>query len=710
MPFPSIGVTLERFLVDLLRDGKLNRASTEQKWASNIRAALPANLRPTVVGYDHLWKQAGASGSTASETKFGVTASKLDSSHALCDETLFAKGEVPYTVVIDGEEVTPQQGMSGAPPPQEGQEAGQPNQATVEESVERFIDSRHRRFKVPREYLQAWDDGALYGERYLHCFGEAVGEQTWYGTEAISPWECYRDMECMGELSDGEYYFRVQHQSHWRIWRTAVEDRSGVWFNRGALAAALNTQQNTTSTEGGAITGQTGTPEAAGVINRMATQEIAEIWAWVPKRAAIAFEKDNPRAIKHWSIQPEDAPTPDQEQPPPPPDENSAEAIRLPGDDTEPPDIAGDRVYIRAFMVGDKLCGYLPNPGPLPYKRGVWKNVTGVASGLGLADEMHHHQHTIDGLARSLDNSLKWLSTLLLAVQKGKLMTPLEDVFKAAENGLAVFEIEPTLAKSIRDAVETLQIPDITPTIISGMKTVMEFADIETNQPRIAQGQQPIGVSTAYELQQRLENSGKHMASKIREFDQDIEWSEQFRLDRERAAGNIAIPENVTVRAAGFRTFSKQISLYGALLRMLEMSFSSPEVAGRMRLDWVLWELAEAQMLDPERLWLSEAEYQQKVAAQQESPEAQAQMQALGLSLEKLQATIGKDEAAAQKLIVEAQQIQQAMAESAERLKLERAQAAVSIAGQVQDRRERRMLPPEQRGKQQASSRGNRGQ
>ena len=724
--------SLTAFTLDTITDAQKNRLTVERKWLSNLRDSVPEVIRPSVAGLNEQWQSAEGAESWQSRSRIGVTAQKIQACCDFCDDILYKHGDIPFMASLSDDGQALQQGapqfmpqantgallqlprpeLASETPPQPGgprrflasllQKAGLMPAAApqddikneaIEEMVEKFIDERQKRGDGVRQKQRLFRDRATYGESYIHVIGiedASTPAGVRFADEAVSVWECYRDEECDGGLEKGEYFFRTQRRACWRIWTDADNapefpaadgSRMAVYFDRDALRAALASSppmpgSGTSATVATPSIHQGGTPEGSDIINRQKTVDITEFWGWVPLTMAIEFENTTPGCIKFYSL-PENA-------------------GRFKATETSAggaiPFYAELRVWCVRYVVNGRMVGYIPEPGPLPYNREVWQDMSGVRFGVGIADLNHDHQHTLDGLCKALDDSLKFVTKLVFATFDGKMVNKPEDIF---QGGVGMIKMNPEFAKNISDCFQALKLPDPTPTIIEGIRTIQELSDQETNIARIQQGQMPISANTAFELQQRLEGSGKHMGGKIRVHDRQTEWALNYELECERTAGNLpGLPMGINVRAGGFKQFTKRVTEFQALMSMIQLALSSPEIQKRLQLGWALHELAEAQSLDPEKLFKSEQEVSDEDAQQQQNPMMMIQLQSAQAELQLAQARVGTEDAKAKDLMASAQlklaQIQSNQDEAQRR----RAETAHKITQDMRDRQNRTLMLP----------------
>jgi len=330
--------TLEGFCKDLVSQAKQNRKVTEEKWYRNIRDVAPETLTPAIAGYNEKWRQAEGTTPGSSQSRLGVTASKIQSAHDFCEDVVLKNGVLPFSVSADDDDgddevqpvemteeptrpvmlpgrtpgslVQPNPAAPIAFPPQAQAQAQamlaqelQPGvpagpateqdktaaREAIEEPIEKFVDKRLKKCGAAKQLMRAFDDSATYGERYCHVFTVRTknGGTRWC-FEAVSPWECFRDIENDGPLSEGEYFIRHQLRSPWRIMQDAREHDD--IYDLAAMEAELGKSFNATNAGNDADSD----PRSANIINRTKLTDFYEVWAWVPRKMVMDWELAHP--------------------------------------------------------------------------------------------------------------------------------------------------------------------------------------------------------------------------------------------------------------------------------------------------------------------------------------------------------------------------------------------------------------------------------
>ena len=690
----SAETSLETFVGRIILEAKQNRgqtvngvgvqdvfAGTEGKWASNLRAIIPENTRPSIAGLDGRWRDSDHKESWQSRAKSGSTANAIATAHDFADDVLFANGNVPFRVSLvntNGQNI--------------GSQAE--DQAHHEKNIEDFLDSLHSKCDAIKHLLFGWDMSTTYGPRFFHVYytkDDTRQSGLRAAFEAVNCWECFWDMDNEGDLSDGEYFLRRQRKTKRYLMKWArmcnassITEHGGKQVQMQVLKDAFRYGR---SSESGSIgvnntSSQTGTPETDDLLWQTKTEVWDELWVWMPRKAVDDYAAQYPDAIPYRhpdSVDVFDANGVKVGEIDPP--------IEVPStDEADAEDISdstlGEYVWCMVHLVNEKVVAVLPEPGELPYRKNYWHRIAGCRDDLGIADRNSTNQVVLDGLVKGLENDLKKTHTVIAYAQDQNLDG--KRIEEVMARPIATIPIDRGIgAKSIADVFSATNLPSNADIYIKGMQFYQTLADLDSGFPRISQGQKAEGGNTAFELKQRLENSGRHCGSKIRAMDSDIVWINKRMLEMEVAIGNIELPSDVEIKGGGFRAYSKQLGLYQTIFALMQYAEANPEIKDRMNLGWVLQELTECQGIDPEKFWISEPEFQKKQKEQQQSPQAQMQMQQLQAAIEKIQAATAKDNALAQKAIADAQAITEGIEHAQSRLQLDRAKGAMDIANKM---------------------------
>lgn len=678
---PDIETSLESFIDRIALEAEQNRGqagngcdtasgvtgSTEDKWRSNLVATIPENTRPSFAGTDVVWRSSDHKEAWQSHAKSSSTSNAVRTSHDFADDVLFPNGNVPFRVSLVGHH---------------GENVDLPSevQSKAEKDIEDLLDNRHSKCDGVKHLLYGWDSSATYGPRVFHVYltdddNKPDGVRSAF--ESCNIWECFWDMDNEGEIEDGEYFIRRQRKTRRALIKWAkkankgsLKDYGKLQVNMEALRAALNQSGSSSGYSPNNTTNQSGTPESNDLLNQTKGEVWDEVWAWMPRVAVDNYVLQNSEAIP-WRH-------PDGVDLIDPATGEKIGEINPP----ETEDSQDQYVWVLCHRVNGKIVAMLPEPGPLPYKKGSWNRQAGCRDDLGIADANSTNQVIQDGLVKAMDNDLKRTKVIIGYDQDGTLDN--KRIEEILGKPIAVIPISKGIGSgSVNDVLSVTNITTNAKVYMEALEFVQRLADLDTGAPRIQQGQKAEGGNTAFELRERLSASGRHFGSKIRALDSDIVWINKRMLEMEIAAGNIQIPSDVEIKGGGFRAYSKQIGLYQTIFTLMQYAETNPEIKDRMNLTWILNELTECQGIDPEKFWISEEEYQQKQQAKQQAPEVALQMQQLQAALEQVQAATSKDNALAEKALSEVKQIMANIEQGGSRLQLDRAKGAMEIAASM---------------------------
>jgi hypothetical protein len=282
------------------------------------------------------------------------------------------------------------------------------------------------------------------------------------------------------------------------------------------------------------------------------------------------------------------------------------------------------------------------------------------------------------------------LSNLVAAVKREMMDTDPEDAL-GDEGGIIALSENCTDA---RQAIQQVTFQNILAPLIEGIRMFLEFGDYESQLPRAEQGAQGDNSQTAFELQQRLERSGKYIGGGVRRFDDMIQWyvGQQCDFNQANPAETVGVG-NFRVIATGFSSFQNQVVRLNKLLQTLNTIIASPDLSRMHKLQWLLREIYKAQDIDPDQLLKSPDEQAQDDQAQQQSEQNQ-------LAIAMLKAEVAAAEAKGRKDDASAQQILASIETTRQTVNTDRARAVVDIESKIVERNR----PPEETKKQGAKS------
>lgn len=637
------------YVVDVLKHAKENRqALLEPKWTKCYAAA---NADPEF--NTDTWKKKEQPDTSKkkkgwkSKTYFDATRQKITTAHSLTTDTLFRGGRLPFMLDPDERSSMVRQALEQraamvAQAEAQGQTVSDAEimddlQQAVEAN-EDLITTETEETGVIREIGLTIMTGATYGEMVCKSFVTSYDE-TWYempypgvmvpttkttdtkSVEAVSVWNFWRDLEAK-TLESADYMFHraLTNESDLRnmLGQGGVVIDSAV---RRILTNAAGKQSTTTQT-----TDNTQPPGERGIAYRRRPLELYEGWLWVPVRLADDFEKENQLAgVEVVSATPQDAAIPEATPGGPVPSETEAAAV------VEAPALPDDsaRVYIFCQFVDQEIIAYRRDPGKHPFCYEPWTAIIDGIGGRGLAEALEHIQLVLNGAIRSFENNVKLLANFIVAARRDKMLNKPEDVID--EGGVIELDAE---CDDVRQALQQVVFQDITAPLTKAIEMFLGFADYASNLPRAEQGQQGDNPQTAFELQQRLDRSGKYLAGVIRNIDRIIRWTVQEMYDYNSQNPDLDIPKlPCVVKALGFSSFENRYLRVQKLMQMLTMALQSEQLLGLTDIRWLWEEIGKGQDLEVDQYIKSAAERQAEV--QQQSGKGDAQAAALAAKADK---------------------------------------------------------------------------
>ncbi|MFH1604468.1 MAG: hypothetical protein ABIH03_11240 [Pseudomonadota bacterium] len=616
---------LAGFAWTLLTQAKTDRTAILEPTWTQCYAAATANQ-----DYEtETWKKKEQPASSVkkrtwkSKTYFDVTRQKITTAHSLVTDTLFRGGRLPF--MLDADERSPMVKQLVAERDAQQQQiraqGGDPDEIvdTLQVNIEQNEDliTREAEFgKAQQEIGKAIMFGSTYGKMVLKSYVTTMREKWWdmpwpgvmvqqedstdtKAIYAVSPWNFWWDLQS-GSLDESDFMFERMPANDAML-RKMIGLPNSIDKN---ILDILAGKANKPSEHAGASDTST-PPGQRNIVNKSRPLELYEGWLKAPRKHVDAFEAEYKLA-----------------EPAEPPPQN-------PEAPTETPNLAGapddsDQVYIFLQMLDGKIVSYEREPGEHPYKDDVWQVSVDGISGLGIAESMRDIQTMLNGAIRSFENNVKLLANMIIAVRRDLLTNDPES--QIDEGGVLEVDRE---CEDIRQALQQIVFQDITEPLTKAIEMFLGFSDYISNLPRAEQGQQSQNAQTAFELQQRLDRSGKYLASVVRALDNLIRWTVQQMYDYNAANPDLAIPKlPCVVKALGFSAFENRYLRVQKLMQMLTMALSSQTLLSISDIRWLWEEIGKAQDLEVDQFIKSESE-QRADAAQPPTPEEVAKTDAI---------------------------------------------------------------------------------
>jgi hypothetical protein len=558
------------FLSETLAEAKLNREPIDRKWERNYAAV---EVDPE---YDpRTWKKKERSKSWKSDTIFDITRQKVQAAKNLTTDIIFKGGRIPFMLSVD-ERVVP-------PAPEGSEQSMAVVQAT--DANEDLMDRQFRYVDTLKVMTHLLLDGAAYGEYVAKSYVTDIVEeyfaevfpgiyepqQTRIPTKAIerkSLWNIWRDVETP-DIQRGAYIYERE-----MVGTDDLEDLKGLpYYNDLALQRAIdaNGSGGTAGTNTDGTASVNNMPPGQRKLNkRIKNIEKYEFWGRAPVKSLTDFEVTWCEELR---------------QPPPVPQEASD----------------AKKVEVYAIFIGGEIVAYKREPGPRPYKREEWDMSHDGTHGRGIADALEYIQRDLTGAVRSFNNNAKLLSNFIVAVRRRFLLNKPEE---AIDEG-GVIELSDQ-CEDIDQGFKQVKFDNILGPLVTAIETFMNFADLSSNLPRAEQGQQSENAQTAFELQQRLEKSGKYIAEVVRRFDGLIEWAANELYNYNMNNPDLDVQKiPAIVKPLGFTSFENRFLRLQKLIQVLTMALASPLLAQETNIRWLWEEILKALDIEPDQAMVS---------------------------------------------------------------------------------------------------------
>ncbi len=573
-------LSLSSWLLSRFQRYKTNREPLERDWYRNWAAYI---REPRLLGAK--WKDGEALKAWQSRAISALTKVKCKTAYAQIMDVLTESGRIAFMLSPDDSDF-----MGASPAP--GVPAGAPvDPGRRDASIARFEALIHKQMDAcdgPEELalivLTACVLGECYAKRIIHGIEEDAWDTAPDGTYTsrtvkrdapaivrVTPWAIFRDLEAR-RLQEGEGLFE---RDYWTPFQLASL-RGQPLTIPAALEEALKTKAST-------ATGSESDDS--------------------PTRDAIQEKGRSIRMLEYWGLVPRD---------------RVQEFLRATAGEDFPSavgtlDEESDMVECMALLADDHIVRFaLTEKRDRPHYRMAFEEGLDALRGVGVADNVAQEQATITGALRTFEDLCKKLSNYTVA-KKARL---LDDADEEIEPGGTIFVAED--CDDVRKAIMPLEQPhDALNAITQGMEMFMGLADLSSMIPKATQGEQEMNAQTAFELSARLERAGKYLLGAIRNADRMVED-----IIRDFYRWNMRDPHipadwkgKWKVRAMGVHAFENRMMRTQHLMMLLELSQKDPDVRARLRLPWILEELARARSIPTEQLLRPETEVQAQAPA-----------------------------------------------------------------------------------------------
>jgi hypothetical protein len=248
---------------------------------------------------------------------------------------------------------------------------------------------------------------------------------------------------------------------------------------------------------------------------------------------------------------------------------------------------------------------------------------------VSIADNVEGWQTSLNGALRSLEDGVKLVTNVILAIKRRYLETDVED--EEIFNGRILDLAED--CDDARKAIQQVLFQDVTGPLREVITMFISFADLSSMIPRAEQGQQSENPQTAYELRERLRQAGKYLGGVVRNFDRMIED-----IIRDFYRANLANPlvqggklGLYRVKALGFTSFENRFVRAQSLMNLLSIILQSEDLKAMSEIRWIWEEIIKGHDIDPDQViktpetMEAEARGKQEELAALQASEASAQ-------------------------------------------------------------------------------------
>jgi len=637
---------------------KTNRQKLEVRWSRN-RAAAEVDLELDEYGK---WKKSENAEDWQSDTLDDTTHQKIAAAKALISDTAFKGGNVQFMLVPpEGAETDPV-AVSQRDPVIKANENYISRQLTncnavVELGKCVMSGATYGRY-FAKQYTTAMESGNGFVQIAENIFEESISDTTTMAFENVSVFNMLWDMEA-DDLIEGEAVMQTDLVSPFML----REDAFKPYHFKKYIKAAIKASTSKYQASGSGQDTQNLPTRLRDIANRNRTIHQIEFWGRVPRKMADAFEDMLARDL-------------DVEDP-------------KFGNRDDLPEDSGDMVEIFAILADDYIIAYnrTNDKKERPYFMGDWEEVLDGNCGRGVADNLYQIAKTLTGTRRAIEDNMALASTLILAFKRSLIQEDIEKEIGSDKRIITLALDEMDSRTSAIDAVQQVKVDSIIDELTKLLTMNIEFADMASSIPRAEQGQQSSNPQTAFELQQRLERSGKYMGEVIRRLDKFIETiiNEFYRYNM--LDPDIPVQKGIyQVKALGFSSFENKVIKLQKMLQYFAMVIDRPEMLKDVNIRWLHEEIAKSMDMDIAQLLKTQeqkdADAQAEAEAQANSPDMQAfemDQQAKAAKIEKDKSAIEADQSSIAKDQSDIDKNAHDMLMEEEQLKIDRAEAVAGI-------------------------------
>ena len=629
-----------------------NRKHVELKWQKNLAAAESDPDAPH-------WKKSETDADWMSKSVMPFTRQKVTALHAVGTDVYLAGDKVPFMLEEDTDG------------PIERQNEDPEHARAVHDAIaehEALLNRQLRACLAVEHLTDCWLSGAIYGDYWAKKYAgvmeddrfeevapgvyqPVVRSRSAYAFKYLSVWAMFWDMEAVDD--DGDGFIEQDWVSAYDLRALLASD--DPFLLPDAIVKAIEEASGHATTANDTDGEQALPPRLRSISERSRNIRWREFWGRAPRKTVEDFSKAQTPLTPEADTQASTAPT-------------DAADIR--------PEDRGDMVEVALVMAGTHVVRFaLSDPTERPYVHGVMEKRLDASHGRSMPDNVENEQLTLNGLLRSIENSAKLASNTIFAVKQRLLNDPTQ--IKKLFPGM-ILDINED-CDDVRKAIQQVIVEFIGERMLPLVNLMLEFGDLSSNLPRAQQGMQAANPQTAYELQQRLERSGKYVGRVVKNFDVFVQ-----RLIRDGYRSNMQDPDsglpfvNARVVALGYAAFEQTVLRMQKLLQLLGLAMQSPDLAMLFKLRDLVQEVVRSMRIDPDTVLKSEEQWLADMQAQAESRE-----RALQTAL--MEAQVMLEQANAQKSGAQAVQTTEKVRQDDERIEIERAKLVMEAERHVKE-------------------------
>ncbi len=304
---------------------------------------------------------------------------------------------------------------------------------------------------------------------------------------------------------------------------------------------------------------------------------------------------------------------------------------------TDPEELGHDADLVKVYVViagGRTLCARETEIEI--YDTTVYESILDDERSTGVADLCETTQRVLDGTFRALDDGMKNVSKMTVAV--------LDEMFKDSdvteEKGVTFVRLKGSGVRDIGSAFQQMQLNAPIGELMNYMKLGIEMGDMQSGIPQSEQGLQADRAEPGYALEMRLNKSGMLVAMTMLLFNDFIEKQLQTTWKHLNQDEDNPYRGNYIARAHAFSMYNRYAIKTRRLLQAVEFFAGHNESARRLNWEYIDRELGEAMDINTGKMFLPEVIVEARAKAEAESAERLMEIEAAKMELEKMKAEI----------------------------------------------------------------------